>query len=192
MSKGKKKRNNHFKDKKAIKNNCQKSHDRLTMMMRNIVELGKYSFELEQKREESISEQSSKMLNALSLFAAVFYTLTAILFDKEGLPSAYLNIVVTTITLCLSGSVLLLVFSQWRYKYYQMKNINYIFKEVSSNQEDYKEDYQFYYQWKYQLGTMHEKLKRNNDIRVVFLMISMSLFVLTIILMGIFCVWFFR
>lgn len=44
--------------------------DEVTLRKRNIVELGKFSYDLEEKREQSILSQANQMMTAFSIYSA--------------------------------------------------------------------------------------------------------------------------
>lgn len=171
---------------KVVKQNDKKYKE---MVLKNVVEFGRCSLEMEQKREESILNQSSNVLSALALFSAIFYPILAILFDENKFKDKPLLIAVAIVTILLLCSIILVILSQWRYKYNEMADVNVFYDEFTKNHTMYKEQYQFEYQWKEQIVIIHKKLKKNNDKRVIFLKLSMVSFAVTIIIMSLFCIW---
>ena len=182
----KKKRNKTTKSKNA--DATQQSTQYKDMVMKNVIEFGRCSLEMEQKREESILNQSSNVLSALTLFSAIFYPILAILFEEDMFEDMYLLIAVVSVTVLLFCSIVCVILSQWRYKYNEMADVNVFYDDFTKKSTMYKEQYHFDYQWKEQIAVIHEKLKRNNDKRVSFLKCSMILFLIMIIVLSILCV----
>ncbi len=60
--------------------------DNTLLRMENVREFGKFSFELEEKREQSIVNQSSQMLTAFSLFSAAILMALPIVAEYSSIP----------------------------------------------------------------------------------------------------------
>lgn len=147
----------------------------LDFMMANIINLGKFSYGLQEKREESLINQSGRMLSAYSIAIAILS-----LFLQK-IPQNCTIVLVIGLTISLIFSLL----SGWRYKYIGMPDVDAFFEDVYNNTDSYKTQYQFDTQWKYQISILHKGKKRLNDIRVILISASMLSFLASIIFAGI-------
>ncbi|HCC34346.1 MAG TPA: hypothetical protein DEQ02_01425 [Ruminococcaceae bacterium] len=149
-------------------------------MMGNVKEFGKYSFELEEKREQSLINQSTQMVTAFSVFSIAIYTLLPVFQNIPIIPFFKLLFCVGIVTIFLLASLVLAVLVQWRFKYYTMKNIEEFYKSVNEEHENYTTQAQFDIQWKDQLKDIHlSKFKLNNR-RVKLIKASMVLFFIAV------------
>ena len=90
---------------------------RTDLKMKNIKEFGLFSYEMECKREESLIEQSGKMMTAFSIYTASLYVLVQIMLDCFRYLKNEILLATGIISICLIASLVLAVISQWRYKY---------------------------------------------------------------------------
>lgn len=155
------------------------------MMLKNIVELGKFSYELEEKREISIVNQSGQMLMALSIFSAALYMVLPVIIDYTTIAVNKLAICVGLITITLLVSFILVLFSQWRYKYRTIADIDELYKAIEKDYQNYLSEDGFYLQWKEQLTQIHSSRRKINDVRVNLIKSAMILFVIAIMLVPI-------
>ena len=113
------------------------------LMMKNIVQLGKFSYELEEKREQSLIVQSSNMLTAFSVFSAVIFVVIPIIIDNTNVRVNQLLLCSAIIAFFLISSLVLAVLSQWRYKYKTMTDINDFFEQINREHQNYRTQAQF-------------------------------------------------
>ena len=64
----------------------KKALEETSLRLKNVVELGKYSFDLEEKREQSLISQSGQILTAISLFSAGILMALPILLTYTSIP----------------------------------------------------------------------------------------------------------
>lgn len=140
------------------------------LMMRNILELGRFSYSLQEKREESLISQSGQMLATCSLTAVL---LPLLLSKTTGLGPAILftGLLISFIFAVIAG---------WRFKSSSMPSIDVFYDEVYDRWEEFKVQPAFDMQWKYHLSAIHKSKKENNDKRAACILISMISFVLSI------------
>lgn len=140
------------------------------LMLKNILALGKFSYSLQEKREESLINQSGRMLTAYSVTAAL---LPLLLSKTDGLGPVIL----------LTGLLISFIFAViagWRFKSSSMPSIDVFYDEVYERWEEFRAQPAFDMQWKYHLSAIHKSKKENNDKRAACILISMISFVLSI------------
>lgn len=72
----------------ASANNDLNDEDKqTTLRLKNAVEFGRFSFELEEKREQSIIQQSSQIITAFSIASAAVLMAVPIIIDNTQLRS---------------------------------------------------------------------------------------------------------
>lgn len=140
--------------------------EKLNFVMSKIVEFGRYSFGQQEKREESLLNQSSQMLTACSVTAAIF---SNIILNS-------INIFKVAALISLLVSLVFAVMAGWRFKICWMANIDSFYEDVYNNNEKYEDPYQFDYQWKHQLSMLHKDKERINAIRTRYILFSMCAF----------------
>lgn len=145
-------------------------------LMQNIIELGMYSFELEEKREQSIILQSSNMLTAFSVVSAALIMAIPIVIDNTIVPKNQVLFCAAIVILLLLSSLVLSTLAQWRYKYQTMQTVDEIFNSVNSEHYNYSVQAQFDIQWKEQLSQIHNSKIKNDNKRVNLLKASMIVF----------------
>jgi hypothetical protein len=155
----------------------QKQSD-LMLLMTEIIEYGKYSLDMEVRREESIISQAGQMLTTFSFSTAALYLLFQIALDKYPvLSNKFLIISVGSITVLLMVSLFSAMLSLWRWKRKTMKNMNKFFEHVRKYQKKFLEnDYAFLIEWEKSLGDIHEDLFDLNNRRGILLKLSMGSF----------------
>ncbi|MDR0307485.1 MAG: hypothetical protein LBI42_11700 [Chitinispirillales bacterium] len=150
------------------------------LMMKNVVDFGKFSFELEEKREQSLINQSSQMITAFSVFTIALYTLLPVLISCLNIsivPKMLFSVgIISTLLLI---SLLLALLAQWRYKYSTMQIIDEFYNRVYQEHTNYKTQAQFYILWKDQIQDIHKSKKINNDKRVKLVKWSIYVFLIS-------------
>lgn len=145
--------------------------NQVEFIMKNIVDFGKFSYNLQEKREESLINQSGKMLTAYPVTMAILTWL----IPKTAVVSMYILFFGLTLSLIFA------ILAGWRFKHRRMPGIDSFFEDVENNMEKYENQYQFNAQWKNQISLLHESKKRNNDKRAIFILMSMTSFICSII-----------
>lgn len=153
-------------------------------LLKEIVEYGKYSFEQEQRREESLINQAGQMLTAFAFSTAALYMLLPLLLDiKLELGYRFVYFWIGIITFFLLISLLLAMCGMWRWKYRAMVGIGVFFNHVSSNVESFtNKDYLFLVEWKKALCDMNDDIEKLNRRRAILVTSSMWSFVVAVLL----------
>ena len=146
--------------------------------MANILKMGKYSYQLQEAREESLINQSGYMITAYAVASALF----SLIIPKT------LNIGLIIFITSLIISLVFAVLASWRFKYTPMIDIDVIFNEVYDRWEEYQTQAAFDMQWKYQISALHKAKKKRNDLRARCILISMSSFMCSLII-ATFLIW---
>ena len=104
-----------------------------TLRKRNIVEIGKFSYDLEEKREQSILSQANQMMTAFSIYSAALLMVLPILIDETVIPHSRLLIASIHLFLPLIASLVLAVLAQWRFSYQTMKTAQEFQEEIEAD-----------------------------------------------------------
>lgn len=152
------------------------------MMMRNIKELGKYSYELEEKREQSLLDQAGKMLTAFALFTAALNMLLSAVLTHATIPISKNKLILFggVISFFLLVSLVLAIMAQWRYSFIVMQDALEIYEQVKADFQNYPTQAEFDMQWVYQLKHIHYGKRRNNERRVKLIKASMAIFLFAV------------
>lgn len=152
------------------------------LRLSNAVEFGRFSFELEEKREQSIITQSGHMLTAISLYSAALIMLLPLVVGLQCVSFSYLWGASATIFLPLLVGFVCTLLAQWRYKYDTVidgKSFLQHFETDGSNSY-YRDQSDFDYQWTEQLSAVQKSKIRVNDIRCNFIKAGMISFLISI------------
>ena len=141
------------------------------MMLSNVLDFGRFSYNMQEKREESLLNQAGRMITACSVTIAIF----SFIIPKD----AKLGIIISFASLL--ASLVFAVMAGWRFKNVWMISIDDFFKDVYDHSEKYETQYQFDWQWKHQISMLHNIKLRTNRIRTRYILISMSAFVCSIV-----------
>lgn len=146
------------------------------LMMRNIKEIGLFSYDLEEKRENSVFALASRMtMAAIVLLSSIFVMAIALSEFRSWLVAPIFSTL---------ASIVCMFMAQWRYRYEVIQDVGAFFKEVCDNQDCYVTQAQFDFQWKDQIAQIHMSKRKVNDRRVKWFTASMVLFFASI---GLFC-----
>lgn len=159
----------------------ESNQETASMMIEEIVEFGKFSYELEEKREQSLIGQSGQMLTAFSVFSAVVLMSVPIAIDNLAVPTSMILGYSGVLFALLSSSLLLTIFAQWRFKYKTLIDVGEFYNKVNEDFLNYRKKSQFKIQWKEQLTEIQLSKKQTNNKRVKLLMISMVLFIASVL-----------
>lgn len=151
-------------------------------LLEHIEELSKYSYELEKDREDSLLQQSGRMLEAFSVYtAAMGILLSVVLQYIPVLPKKFIFIATGIIGLFLTISLILTILAQWRYKYVTLPLPKEIYKHVHDNYKPFLNNINQSKHYNELLNEVQESKKKNNDFRVKLIKGSMTFFFFGII-----------
>lgn len=153
-------------------------------ILEQIVEYGKYSFELEQGRTDSLINQAGQMLSAFAFSTAALYMLMPIVLEEKiGLGYKFVFFWVGLISFFLLISLLLSIRALWRWEYKSMFGIGSFYQHVFNNVGDFqRDDYLFLVEWKDALSEMNTDLENSNERRASAIKWSMISFIFAIFL----------
>lgn len=138
--------------------------------------LGRYSFELEQARGESIIRQAGEMLTAFSVFSAALLMVIPILITHTCIDKIKLLTWIGIASIPLMISLYSAILAQWRFKYQSMQNAEQFRISIYKAIKKYQSQDQYHLQWIAQLTSMHESIEKNNNQRVFLVKMSMLCF----------------
>lgn len=152
------------------------SQEQVHLRTKNMVEFAKFSYELEEKREQSLIEQSSQMLTAFSVASAALLMAVPIILDNISISKRKVLLSAGLVLFFMLISMVLAVISQWRFKYKTMMNGEELLQKVEANAESHIYQAQYDYQWIDQIKEIQESKKKNNDKRYRLIHASMIFF----------------
>lgn len=172
-------------------NNVTTEEDRqTTLRLKNVVEFGRFSFELEEKREQSIIQQSSQMLTAFSIVSAVILMAIPILIENTEILPKVIIIAAALVLIPLIVSMVLSILSQWRFTYSSMLTAEELLRQAEADKEHHTFQAQYDYQWVSQLTTIQNSKKKNNDTRsnlirasTISFLVSIGMLVLVVLIL---------
>ena len=154
------------------------SAEQISLRTQNIVEFSKFSYELEEKREQSLIEQSSQMLTAFSIASAALLMAVPIILEYTCISKCRILISAGLVLFFMLISMVLAVISQWRFKYKTMMNGDELLQKVEKNAKGHIYQAQYDYQWIDQLKEIQDSKKKNNDKRYKLIHASMIFFLI--------------
>lgn len=172
------KKNKHVKQKEdqVIDIPAPHSIEQETLRMKNVAEFAKFSFELEEKREQSVINQAGQMLMAFSVTSVAELMAVPILIEHTNLPDCMILFSSGLILTFLLASMTLAIISQWRFHYKTMFNGKELLQRVEADVYRHAFQPQYDFQWILQLSAIQESKKKNNDIRCNLIQASMIAF----------------
>lgn len=150
------------------------------LLMKNIAEFGRFSFELEEKREQSLITQSGHLLTALSVFSAALLMALPEMIEHTVVPAPHLLTALGIVLIPLVGSFVLCVLTQWRFGYQTMKTAMELLSKAQADLQNLPTQAQYDYQWGDQLTEIQTSKKRVNDKRVRFIKAAICSFIIAI------------
>lgn len=153
----------------------------LEMKLKNIKEMGVFSFELEEKREASLMKQSASILTSVSIFAAMIFFVAQVVIEHSNINPRTIFLYFFILTVLLLASLMLSIFAQWRYKYQTVQNIIDIDILIEKDKKAYKSESDFIFLWKDQIGKIQNSKKLMNDKRANLIVAAMSMMIISII-----------
>ena len=154
--------------------------DRSDFCLKNVVKFAKFSFKLEEKREQSVINQSGQMLTALSVASATILMAVPILIEHTSISKLEILISAGIVLALLLTSMTLAVLAQWRFKYVTMKTGEELLQEINKDAENHQHQHQYDSQWINQLNEIQNSKKKNNDLRCKLIIASMGAFFLAV------------
>ena len=154
--------------------------DIITLQYKNAVEFGKFSFELEEKRGESLILHSGHMLTAFSLYSAALLTLLGALLNNDIISRTHLFIASTCIAIPLILSLVFTMLAQWRFKYNTFGDADEFRLEFERDSDHHREQYQFDYQFIMQLHDVQCSKTTLNNKRLFCVRAAMVCFFLSL------------
>lgn len=164
----------------AVAKNEVSPKDVVALQLQNAVEFGKFSFELEEKRGESLIVHSGHMLTAFSLYSAALLTLLGSLLNNAIISRTHLFIASTCIAVPLILSLVFTLLAQRRFKYETLIDADGFRAKFAEDTNHHCEQYQFDFQFITQLHAVQESKKRMNDKRLFCIRMSMLWFLTAI------------
>ncbi len=152
------------------------SEEQITLRLKNIVEFAKFSYELEEKREQSLINQSGQMLTAFSVASATILMAVPVLIEHTCISKCMILISAGVTLALMLLSMVLAVISQWRFKYTTMMTGEELLQKVESDMDNHVYQSQYDYQWLNQLKEIQVSKKKNNDKRYRLIHASMIVF----------------
>jgi hypothetical protein len=92
-----------------------------------IIKMGNFSFELEEKREQSLVLQSGYMLAGFSIISVMLLAAIPILLDYTKFSNKFVIFLIGFSLVFLIISLLFTIAAQWRYKYKGLENVESIY-----------------------------------------------------------------
>ncbi len=143
-----------------------KNEEIVSLLMKNVTEFGRFSFELEERREQSLITQSGHLLTALSILSAALLMALPILIEHIVVPKQQILTSAGIVFLPMLISAVLCVLAQWRYGYQTMMNAAELQGKIQTDISSYPTQAQYDFQWIDQLTEIQKSKKKNNDHRV--------------------------
>jgi hypothetical protein len=132
-----------------------------------IIKMGNFSFELEEKREQSLLTQSGYMLTGFSIVSVMLLAAIPILLENTNISNRTVLILIGISLLFLILSLLSTIVAQWRYKSVRLNNVELIYNlMIDMPLKD------FNYWWLDNLDNLHNEKNRLNDKRADWMKIS--------------------
>ena len=166
-----------MKNKKYGLNKKRKNENEIEGLLEHIKELSKYSYELEKDREDSLLQQSGRMLEAFSVYTATMGILLSVILEyMPFLPKKFIFTATGIIGLFLIISLILAILAQWRYKYATLPLPKEIYNHIHDNYKPFLNNINQIKHYNELLNGVQESKKKNNDFRVELIKWSMIFF----------------
>lgn len=166
-------------NKKRESEDLEKLQNPYDMEMKNVLQLGKMSYEMEEHREQSLISQSNSMLTAFSLYSAALLMALPILISYSGVPVSWLLSASILVITPVFSSLILTILAQWRFGYQTMYNGEAFMNAIESDFDSYKSQGDYDYQMMLQLTRVQSSKQKNNDKRLNFIKAAMILFLIS-------------
>ena len=154
--------------------------DIIALQHKNAVDFGKFSFELEEKRGESLIAHSGHMLTAFSLYSAALLTLLGSLLSNEIISRTHLFVSSACIAVPLICALVFTMLAQWRFKYETLIDAEEFRTAFVLDSAHYQEQYQFDFQFITQLHQVQQSKAKMNNKRLLCIRVAMICFFFSI------------
>lgn len=163
--------------------NVKKNEEDAVKLLTHILELSKYSYDLEEKREQSILKQSGQMLTSFSIVTAILYMVLPVILqysNHEKFKSIFVWYGI--ITLSFFSSLVLASLAQYRFKYKALPMADEIYIHIYNNWESLVNIPSQLKHWNDILTDIQKSRKKINDKRVKLIKASMICFYISLFL----------
>ena len=160
--------------------NTKKHQQSRDMLLDTCMKFSEKSFEFEEKREQSLINQSSLMITAFSFLSVAVLMVVPILIEYTNVKKGDIFICLVFILLLLLASMLTALFVQWRWKYQTLPSPMEIYNHCIGHKEEFSNKKYNIPNMINTLNSVYQSKKKINDKRVKLITISISLFILSI------------
>ncbi len=151
------------------------------ILYRHVKELSLFKYQNEERREDSIIQQSANMQTAFSVITAVLFMVIPILIENcNRLSLKFLLIATSVISFFLFISLLFASLAQFRWKYKASPSVKELENIIDNNWENSLAEEQQLKQFVNLLGEVDNSKQEINNKRVRFLRISMFSFFISL------------
>lgn len=159
------------------------SEEQVSLRLKNVAEFARFSFELEEKREQSVVHQTGQMLTAFSVTSAVVLMLVPLLLEHTCLPNRLILFSAGVALALILAGMAFAVCSQWRFKYETMLDGKKLLQKIEEAKEKHMRQFQYDYQWIDQLEKIQVSKMENDDKRCSLIRKAMLIFGISIAVM---------
>lgn len=157
------------------------SEEQISLRLENVVDFAKFSYELEEKREQSVVHQSGQILTALSIVSATISMAIPILIEHTCISVHRILISAGIILVLLLTSMALAVMAQWRFKYDTMLTGEELLQRIEADAKNHACQSHYDFQWINQLEEIQNSKKKINDRRCHLICFSMATFFVAVL-----------
>lgn len=154
----------------------KKQIDQFEFCLKNVVKFAIFSYKLEDKREQSLVNQSGQMLTAISVVSAAILMAIPILIEYKRFSQREILISAGIALAFLLLSMALALASRWRFKYVTMMTGEELLQEINKDAKNHQYQFQYDSQWINQLDAIQKSKKKNNDLKCTLIRYSMLAF----------------
>jgi len=147
----------------------------------NAMEFARFSFELEEKREQSLINQSIQMLTAFAVTSVALLMAIPVFIECATISRDVFLFSACLIFILMLISMAPAMLSRWRFKYRTMIDGKEFLNHLKSQEKE--QQWQYDWQWIDQLSKIQRSKKKNNDIQVRLIKISMIAFFVVVLCM---------
>ncbi|WNY23172.1 hypothetical protein MmiHf6_04760 [Methanimicrococcus hongohii] len=161
--------------------------DSSNQMKSEIIRMGLFSFELEEKREQSLITQSGYMLTGFSIIFVMLLAAVPILLDYTKLPSSVVFLFIGISLMFLIISMLFTVAAQWRYQHYGLKDIesiyNFMYFESLETADDWwLKNLNELYNFKNDSNNTRSRLMKLSAVSFSFSILTILIYLITLLI----------
>ncbi|MDL2261695.1 hypothetical protein LJC08_05650 [Methanimicrococcus sp. OttesenSCG-928-J09] len=156
------------------------NRDQLGQMKAEVIKMGKFSFEMEEKREQSLIVQSGYMLTGFSIISVMLLAAVPILLDYTDFSRELVFIVLGLSLIFLIFSLFFTIGALWRYEHIGLEDVESIYNLMSFESIDAADDW-----WLKNINEIYSAKNELNTKRSRFMKASIASFgfsILTILI----------